>query len=320
MNPNCCTKSSLVFTVLLVFAAYVGPIRAKQGPQSGSVVRFGFHGVILEDTNPKDALAATRVWADTIGVQEGLWDKSEAQIYSELDSLVRAIKDGDLDIFAMATADYLSIAHELDASPALTFFLDSGTETEYIILTHKELGLGTIQALQDKRINVLTNGGTNMLAETWCAVLLGEVGLGTPDRFFSSIKRVRKASQGILPVFFKQTEAAVVTRASFDLAVELNPQLGRQLEIINESEPYVPIVVCIRNDLDEEKKRDYIEFATGLHENPNSMQTFLMFRLNRLVRWKPEYLSNVRELLEKHRELIKSSGQATTNSKAGNRK
>jgi ABC-type phosphate/phosphonate transport system substrate-binding protein len=320
MITNCCTKTILILAILLAFAAYVGPIRAEQAPQAGSVVRFGFHGVILEDTNPKDALAATRVWADTIGVQEGLWEKSEAQIYSELDSLIQAIKEGDLDIFAVATADYLSIAHELDASPALTFFLGSGTETEYIILTHKEQGSGNIQALQDKKINVLTNGGTNMLAETWCAVLLGEAGLGTPDHFFSSIKRVRKASQGILPVFFKQVEAAVVTRASFELAVELNPQLGRQLEIIGESEPYVPVVVCIRNDLDEKKKRDYIEFAIKLHENPNAMQTFLMFRLNRLVRWKPEYLSNVRELLEKHREISKISGQATANSKAGNRK
>jgi phosphonate transport system substrate-binding protein len=310
--------SWLALLGLIIPAYTTGP----QGPSDNddSIVRFGFHGIILEDTNPKDALAATKVWADTIGVKDGLWERSEARIFHDLSALVKAVNKNELDIFALATADYIAVENKLEATPALTFLTAGSMEAEYIILTHRELGAEAVGALKDKRINIVASGGANILSETWCDVLLQEAGLGTPEDLFSVSKRVRKASQAILPVFFKQIDAALVTRSAFETAVELNPQLGRRLQVIASSKPYVPVVVCIRNNLDEDLKRRYLDYATELHKHPNAMQTFVIFRLTQLVRWRPQYLINVRKLLEKHREISGSKRQITASSKSGNKK
>ena len=55
-----------------------------------------------------------------------------------------------------------------------------------------------------------------------------------------------KPSQAILPVFFKQAEAALVTRATFDTAVELNPQLGAALRTLSRSPQLIPAVAAVR--------------------------------------------------------------------------
>jgi hypothetical protein len=50
--------------------------------------------------------------------------------------------------------------------------------------------------------------------------------------FFRSVKLVENASQAVLPVFFRQADACLLPRWSYDTMVELNPQVKEQTTIL----------------------------------------------------------------------------------------
>ncbi len=174
-------------------------------------------------------------------------------------------------------------------------------EVEYILLVRKDSGIITIADLRGKKIALFAAGEPFRLVDIWCDVLLAENGLEAKESFFGSIKKVDKASQGILPVFFKQVDGAIVPRSFLEMSIELNPQLGKQLTVLAASPRLVPGLICIRKSFDPLLKADYVAKAVELHEEPGSRQTFIIFRVNRLMPWKDSYLENVRKLLEKHK-------------------
>jgi phosphonate transport system substrate-binding protein len=121
---------------------------------------------------------------------------------------------------------------------------------------------------------------------------------------------VAKASQVILPIFFKQIDAGIVTKSAFDAAVALNPQIGRQLIPVATSQKLVPMVTCFSTLIRPERRKLFLEQALKLHENPKGLQSINFFKLDRLVQWEPRYLDAMKDLLKK-RKLAASTRQAT---------
>ncbi len=163
----------------------------------------------------------------------------------------------------------------------------------------------------------MSKGGANSLAAIWLDVNLMESGCGSKESFFFDLRNVQKPSQAILPVFFKQIDAGVVTRSAFEAAVVLNPQLGRRLKILSFSEPYVTVTVCMRDSLDMDLKKRHVEYALKFHEDPRRLQTYVMFKINRIALWEPSFLDNVRDLIEKHRQLDQLKNMDRANQRQG---
>jgi ABC-type phosphate/phosphonate transport system substrate-binding protein len=126
--------------------------------------------------------------------------------------------------------------------------------------------------------------------------------------FFSGIKQVQKPSQAILSVFFNQTDMAVVSRSAFDTAVELNPQIGRNTKILAASKPFVTNVICLNNGMGKEMREKYLKLSLKMHDDVRMFQTFMLFGASRIAAWEPSYIQNVRELVDKHRALPRSTG------------
>ena len=114
---------------------------------------------------------------------------------------------------------------------------------------------------------------------------------------------MKKASQAILPVFFNQLDAAVVVRSAFDVASDLNPQIDRHLKVLARSPRLVPVVVCLRESMPPFQKSGLISRALRLHETPGGLQTFTVFKMDRIVAWKKDYETNVKNLMDVHKRL-----------------
>jgi ABC-type phosphate/phosphonate transport system substrate-binding protein len=289
---------TLAWMLLFVSLAWSGDAK---GPVAETSIRFGITtGVLEADVNQDDALAATKVWAAALGAGTGTWTKSDARIFHDLPSLVASVKNAEMDVIALSTKEYLEVEGSLRAEPAFTYVQSGQVELEYVILARHDSGLKTPADLRGKRIATV-KGGRNSIMPLWLDVLLSDNGLPAKESFFREIKETVKASQAILPVFFKQIEAGVVTKSAFDTAVTLNPQIGQQIKVLAASPRLVPMVTCLRVSLPAEQKAIYLREALRLHENPNGLQTFNIFKLERLVRWEPRYLNTVKELISKQK-------------------
>jgi len=282
---------------------------AQNRTADDAFVRFALStGVLEADVNPDDALAAAKVWASTLGTTTGTWAKSDARIFRDLPSLVAAVQKGEIDIVALSTEEYLILEGRWRAEPAFTYIQSGQVELEYIIIAGKDSGIKTPADLRGKRL-AIPKGGRNSMVPLWLDALLLDSGLPAKESCFREIKEVAKASQVILPVFFKQIDAGVVTKSAFDAAVTLNPQIGRQLIAIATSPKLVPMVTCFSTLMRSDRRKTLLEQALKLHENPKGLQSFNVFKLERLVQWEPRYFDTTRDLLKK-RKLASSNRQA----------
>jgi ABC-type phosphate/phosphonate transport system substrate-binding protein len=85
-----------------------------------------------------------------------------------------------------------------------------------------------------------------VLAPAWLSTLLAANNLPQPERFFSSQKLTDNLNQVVLPVFFRRADAACLARRDWETAVELNPQVGRELRPLAVSPKVVPIAIAFR--------------------------------------------------------------------------
>jgi ABC-type phosphate/phosphonate transport system substrate-binding protein len=306
MPRNAKGFSIFAFGFALILAAWCP---AQNKTADDSVVHFAIStGVLEADINPDDALAAAKIWASALGTSTGSWTQSDAKIYRDLPSVIAAVRNGEREIIALSTEEYLSIEGSLRAEPAFTYVQSGQVELEYIIIAHQNSGFKTPVDLRGKKI-VIAKGGRNSMVPLWLDALLFDGGLSAKETYFREIKEVAKASQVILPVFFKQIDAGIVTKSAFDAAVALNPQMGRQLITVAKSQKLVPMVTCFSTLISPERRKALLEQALKLHENPKGLQSINFFKLERLVQWEPRYLDAMKDLLRK-RKLAASTRQA----------
>ena len=72
------------------------------------------------------------------------------------------------------------------------------------------------------------------LALAWLDIALFNDGC-RPVAEFCRVEQNKKLTKVVLPVFFRQNDACVVTRRGFKTMSELNPQVGQQLRVLASS-------------------------------------------------------------------------------------
>jgi ABC-type phosphate/phosphonate transport system substrate-binding protein len=214
--------------------------------------------------------------------------------------MVAAVKSGEMDIIALSTEEYLQAEGSLRCEPAFTYLQSGQVELEYVILARQDSSCKGATDLRGKRIAAVKGGRSSMIP-LWLDSYLFDNGMPPKESFFREIKEVSKASQAILPVFFKQIDLGVVCKSAFEAAATLNPQIGRQLRIVANSPRLVPMVTCLNIAIRPERRKELLDQALRLHENPKGLQSFNVFKLERLVRWEPRYLDATKDLLKKQK-------------------
>jgi phosphonate transport system substrate-binding protein len=301
-------------TLLLLFGAWSISIHG-QSRTDDSTIHFALTSGVLElDVNQNDAIAATRLWAATIGRASGLWETADAVFFQDKASLAESINQGATDIVAMSAQEFIEWENRLNATPCLTYMQGGRIDNQFLLITRQDSGINSIRDLHGKRM-AMPKGGRNMMIPLWLDVIFGESGIQERESFLKEIREVQKPTQAILPVFFKQIDAGVALKSVFETAAALNPQIGKQLKVIAVSPQIVMLVVCMRKSLGKELRDRYVKQGLKLHEAPAGLQQLNIIKLDRLVAWDPSYFDNVRDLIRRQ-GILKSAQQVHLSSKA----
>jgi len=106
---------------------------------------------------------------------------------------------------------------------------------------------------------------------------------GKVDEFFSVVKHVEKLSGAVLPVFFGQANACLVTQSGFSTMSELNPQIGQKLQTVARSRPLIPALLCFRKDFNSPQKEHILEAFSELNTSSSGQQILTIFQAEALV-------------------------------------
>lgn len=288
---------------LSVASLWCSPAEIQSSGPDLNRLTFGLSATVIEgNLNREDVLASVRVWASKFGASSSSWKDTDGAIFTNTESIQRSLTSNKLDVIVMATHEYLQAASRLSARPALAYQHDGQIDLDYVLLVRRDSGISSPSQLAGKRI-AMPNSGRHCLAVKWCDTLMSRDNVIRRERLAYEQKVVRKTTQAILPVFFGQLEGGIVIRSAFETAAALNPQIGQQIKILASSPRLVPVLVCFRNSIPEERKMKIRESALRLHETPGGFQTLAVSRLDRMVPWQQSYADGVVELLKQYERL-----------------
>ena len=296
---------------LLLWGASVAQSAGQEAvaPNSNGLFRLGFSTTVFTDVNENDIKGALRVWTETMARELKIPTDPTPLVLDGAVALDAALRSGRVECATMNSLEYLAMGSDLQTGTLIVPVYGGRTTEEYLLLVHRDSPVRQVKDLSGRSLVQLDNPRA-ALAPIWLDLLLTQAGLRPGEASFSAVTRTPKASQAVHQVFFRKTDACVVTRASFETACELNPQVEKQLRVVAASPALVPQVACYRPDYPAEMRRKVIADTLKVHESLQGRQVLTVFKVDRLEEASLVCLDSARELLATHRRLCGETNSA----------
>jgi phosphonate transport system substrate-binding protein len=256
---------------------------------------------VVYGVNLSDARAAMAVWATELLKNIDLKLAPEQDWVMPSDQLLAAIRGGTVDIFCLTVQEYRQVAPYIDTSRIITD--DYGGE-ELLLVVREGSGIVNLAGLRGRSL-ILLEGPSAGLAEPWLTVSLWREGLESPQQLLGHLTRNTKLSQVVLPLFFGQADACVVTRRGLDTMIELNPQLARKLKVLLASPKMQSAFFASRKDCPARLTRPIFDRLPELRSSPTARQVLTLFQSPGFTARDADCLRPANSLLdayERHRE------------------
>jgi ABC-type phosphate/phosphonate transport system substrate-binding protein len=289
-----------VLALLVAVGLQADRLAGQSAPDPHLILRYGLTYGVIENANPTDVRAASLVWVQGLSDLLGFYRTAEANLYSTAAEAVTAVNTDLTDVLAISTLEYFSVERLLKASPALAFESAGEISVEYVLLARQ--AQGSLKELTGKTIAVQAANRPWAMSEVWADVMMADAGI--PDwRRSYSVNYVEKRGHAAMAVFFKRADLAIEVRSAFETAVELNPQLGRELTVVARSPKLLPGLICFSDRLSPAQHRTYVDRMSRMHELTKYRQAFSAMRLTRLATWDAAYLNPTRALVARQKAL-----------------
>jgi len=301
----------------LVFVVFVlaGSLRANPAGEPAAL-RFGFSSQVFGEVNENDARAALKVWSLAMSAERGVPIDPAMQILNGAEAIQAALLGRTIDMLTMTAAEFWAVRRVAPLGPIFIGRTHGETSEEYLLLVHHDNPAARLADFRGRSVAVL-QGSRATLAAIWMETLLLEEHLGTAGTFWGRIERAGKLSRIVLPVFFQQVDACVVTREGFRTMSELNPQVGRQLRILAQSPAVVPTVFCFRGDLVSPYRDKLISGIAQIADTPAGRQTLALFQSDQIEVRPVAEMDTACALLDRHQRLLAEAGNANATNSGG---
>ncbi|MEI6207541.1 MAG: PhnD/SsuA/transferrin family substrate-binding protein [Desulfuromonadales bacterium] len=275
---------------------------ADKGDEAPKSFRTGFMQNVFYNTDPRDAKAVLEVHSREISRIMGLPLTPKVVMFSEMDSMAKALRKGELELAAIPSVEYLRIRKTIPLIPSFVGTNSNGQGITYVVITRKDSGIRSFSDLKGKSI-LIPAVAKYESSQIWLEVLLMKTDKGGRETFFSQVKESPKISNAIMGVFFKQVDAAIVTRSGLNTSRELNPQLDVQLTVLAESPNLSDAVVCLIPGTSERFRNQIYNAMLQLNDTKSGRQIYTIFQTNGITPFKAEYLEGLENLISEHKHL-----------------
>lgn len=122
------------------------------------------------------------------------------------------------------------------------------------LITRKNEGIDDFRVLQGKRISLLEN---DSLSTLYLGTLVSQLSRKGMADYFYDIDKQKKSQRLIFKLFFKQTDAILIYKSQLQLAIEMNPQIGKTIQVLEQFKSTPRGIGFFHKDVSE-KSREYI--------------------------------------------------------------
>lgn len=274
---------------LLLLTVGICCSNAVMAAEAAFHLNIGFSSQTFVNAPKEDIRVAVRILSAKVAEKSS--GSADSRIYDTQADMERDLRAHKLDILALTPKDFLDLRSRVPLDPVMVTASDKGYQVDLLLLVRKDSRFHRLKDLQNKNIVIPSKIAQNgNLYHIWLDTILARYGFPAIDSFFSSTWEARTASQALMRVFFRTADACVVTGYVLDLAAELNPQIANDLRVIARTDNLAGGIIALRNDLPAPQKQRIRQALSTLHEDQEGHQLFVLFQLDRLIPYRPEYL------------------------------
>jgi phosphonate transport system substrate-binding protein len=260
---------------------------------------------VAGELNGNDAMAAMKAWGEEVARETGV--KIEPQLCNAA-QLQQKIRNHEVDAFSLNILEFARVAAFADRELVVEQ-ADLTDGLEYVLLVHQSSGIQSLADLRGRRL-LLHQNRTMCLDRIWLDILLASAHLGTADTFLGRVESSPKLSHVVLPVFFRQSDACLVSQRGYRTMCDLNPQLLKQLRPLAVSPKLLTTFLAYQRDSRQETKRIFLGAITDLHKTVVGRQALMLFGGSNLVPADVSVLNSSLEMLRAYDRLKGRSAAA----------
>jgi hypothetical protein len=293
-------------TAAILIGASLIPLAVAGRPSSSlaqDTFRVGFSSSVFTDVNENDARGAIKVWGEMVARERHIPVETVPLFFRDLATMEGSLRQGELDVLALNVIEYAHLLQQTHLAPIFLPRSAGGFAETYILLAHRRGPVTKTADLRGKHLRLYKNPRA-CLAPAWLDVVLVRNGSKPLARLAGTITADTKISNVVLPVFFRQVDACLVTRSGFELMTELNPQIGQELVVLAESEAVVPTVFAFKADFGSPYREDILSGVAELGTTVAGKQVLTIFHSESIKEHPASSLDSALKLLAEHQRLV----------------
>lgn len=250
--------------------------------RDASLLRMAISVETLVGANISDARAAYRVWIRQVSQKATQVNvEVDPQIFIPSEQILLEIRQGTVDCYGVNAFELAKVADLTDPGCLILLnYLADGIE--YVLLVHNSSPFRKLDDLHGAQIATHFNHDM-VLLPAWLSMMLSRANLPEPSRFFAGVTPYEKLNQVLLPVFFRRVDGACLARRNWETALELNPQLGRDLRLLAVSPRVIPCGIGIRKTADAEATKLFVDSLLRMSREPEGQQILALYQANGFV-------------------------------------
>ncbi|MGA9671644.1 MAG: PhnD/SsuA/transferrin family substrate-binding protein [Terracidiphilus sp.] len=276
--------------------------RFSRAEKPAHVLRVAISIDTLAGANVNDARAAYKVWiSEVVRQMPSTVAQMDPEIFLPSERMLLCIRQSTIECFGVTALELLKVVDLVDPDYLLLQdYLADGME--YVLLVNNNSAFKKLADLRGAQI--LTHFHRDMvLAPAWLGTLMAANNLPQPEHFFASQTPVGNLNQVVLPVFFRRVDGACLARRDWETAVELNPQLGRDLRPLAVSPKLVPIAIGFRRGCSVEGRKVLIDSILKVATMAAGQQIVTLYQSHGFVVRPTSVMNSTIELLRQFERI-----------------
>ncbi|PID42932.1 MAG: hypothetical protein CR981_02280 [Proteobacteria bacterium] len=270
------------------------------------VVHIGIASQVIPHASNDGVLAAIKAWAQHAVEAKGIQATFEVEILDSSAEIRNGLDEQRLEIINIPVNDLPYLDMSLD-----TVFVSLPAEisfpVRYVLVVHRDSGITKMSGLKNRRVTI-SRDNYMQLADLWFEASLQKQGHAASSSFLARITHSENASRAGLQVFFQQIDAAVIPKDAVDKMASLNPQIKKDLLIIEESEPFMPVILAVRPSWKSPLRHAMENILVNLHTTILGKQILTVFHCLRLEQHPITILEPTLSFLQNNKNVTKSNG------------
>lgn len=267
-------------------------------------LEIGFSKKVFYNVDIRDAAAA----AHLITLKTVQEMKKNVQlttiIYENNDEIIADLKAKKLDLITVLSEDLPELIEQNIVDPFLIEIEKDEIYEHYVLCARRDMPGSGLKALANKTL-ILSVWVESDLPTYWLNSLLNENHLPSVSSFFSQIDMIQRPEQAVMRVFFCKSDVCLVQKQTFEVLKEMNPQIAKDITIIEESPGFVNGVLCLNRSLtDEHDNRSLIEETLlNMKQTTGGEQLMELFDIDDFLPYEDAYLHDTFEVIKQYQTL-----------------